>query len=164
MSPSRVALITGANRKDGLGYTVARQLSLQHNFIVLLGSRSLSSSLDETVKQLETDGAKHGVFPLQIDVASAESIQKAAKEVEERFGKLDVSVFFDLAVNIFGYQCHDDGACAIYCIGSGEQRCRGHIVLPCRTSQGVSQTPIKTYGPHKERFRRCFCCQYLWSR
>ncbi|EIM79904.1 NAD-P-binding protein [Stereum hirsutum FP-91666 SS1] len=91
-SPSRVALITGASRKDGLGYTVARQLSLQHNFTVLLGSRFLSPSLDEAFKQLETDGAKHGVFPLQIDVASAESVQKAAKEVEERFGRLDVLV------------------------------------------------------------------------
>lgn len=102
-SPSRIALITGANRKDGLGYTVARQLSLQHNFTVLLGSRSLSPSLDEAVKQLETDGAKHGVFPLQIDVASAECIQKAAKEVEERFGKLDVSLFDDLAADIYVY-------------------------------------------------------------
>lgn len=87
---AKIALITGANRTDGIGYAVARQLAVQHGFTVILGSRSLSSSLDAAVKQLETDGAKHGVHGLQIDIADDESIRKAAREVEAKFGRLDV--------------------------------------------------------------------------
>lgn len=89
MSP-KIALITGANRTDGIGYAAARQLAVQHGFTVILGSRSLSSSLDDAVKQLEADGAKNGVHTLQIDVADDESILKAVKEVETKFGRLDV--------------------------------------------------------------------------
>lgn len=85
-----IVLITGANRTDGIGYAAARQLALQHGFTVILGSRALSSSVDDAVKQLEKDGAKHGVHALQIDVASSDSVRKAAAEVAERFGRLDV--------------------------------------------------------------------------
>lgn len=85
-----IVLITGANRTDGIGYAAARQLALQHGFTVILGSRTLSPSLDEAVKQLENEGAKHGVHALQIDVASSESVKKAATEVAEKFGRLDV--------------------------------------------------------------------------
>lgn len=87
----KIALITGANRVDGIGYAAARQLALQHGFTVLLGSRHLSPMLDEAVKQLEKDGAKHGVHGIQIDVADDETIKSAVKEVEEKFGRLDVS-------------------------------------------------------------------------
>ncbi|EIM79892.1 NAD-P-binding protein [Stereum hirsutum FP-91666 SS1] len=87
-----IVLITGANRTDGIGYAAARQLALQHGFTVILGSRTLSPSLDEAVKQLENEGAKHGVHALQIDVASSESVKKAATEVAEKFGRLDVLV------------------------------------------------------------------------
>lgn len=64
---TKIALITGANRTDGIGYATARQLAVQHGFTIVLGSRSLSSALDGTVKRLEEDGAKNGVHGLQID-------------------------------------------------------------------------------------------------
>lgn len=87
---ARIALITGANRLDGIGFAAARQLALQHDFTVILGSRTLSASVNDAVKQLEADGAKHGVYPLQINITDDQSIKKAAKEVEDKFGKLDV--------------------------------------------------------------------------
>lgn len=93
---SRVVLITGANRIDGIGFAAARQLALQHGFTVLLGSRSMSSSLGDAVRQLKNDGAKNGVHPLQIDVASADSVRRTATEVEEKFGKLDVRLSYRL--------------------------------------------------------------------
>lgn len=89
---TKIALIAGANRTDGIGYATARQLAVHHGFTVLLGSRSRSSALDEAVKQLEKDGAKYGVHGLQIDLADDESIRRAAKEVEEKFGRLDASL------------------------------------------------------------------------
>lgn len=85
-----IALITGANRTDGIGYATARQLALQHGFAVILGSRTLSPAVDDAVKQLEKEGAKNGVHAVQIDVGSSDSVKKAAKEVSEKFGKLDV--------------------------------------------------------------------------
>lgn len=88
-----IVLITGANRTDGIGFAAARQLALQHGFTVILGSRTLSPSLGDAVKLLESDGAKHGVHALQIDVASSESVKKAAEEVAEKFGRLDVRRF-----------------------------------------------------------------------
>lgn len=87
---SRIALITGANRLDSIGYAAARQLALKHNFTIILGSRTLSASVYDAVKQLEGDGAKQGVYPLQINIVDDSSIKQAAKEVEEKFGRLDV--------------------------------------------------------------------------
>lgn len=92
MSTNKVALVTGANRTDGIGYAVAKQLALQHGFTVILGSRELSSLLDEAVRQLVADGAQHdGVHPLQIDMTNDETIRNAARAVEEKFKRLDVS-------------------------------------------------------------------------
>ncbi|EIM79897.1 NAD-P-binding protein [Stereum hirsutum FP-91666 SS1] len=87
-----IALITGANRTDGIGYAAARQLAIQHGFTVVLGSRTLSPALDAAAKQLEKEGAKNGVHVVQIDVGSSDSVKRAAKEVSEKFGKLDVLV------------------------------------------------------------------------
>lgn len=86
-----IALITGANRIDGIGYAAARQLAIQHGFTVILGSRTLSPAVDDAVRQLEKEGAKNGVHAVQIDVGSSDSVKRAAKEVSEKFGKLDVS-------------------------------------------------------------------------
>lgn len=49
------------------------------------------------MKQLESEGAKNGVHAVQIDVTSDDSIKAAAKEVEEKFGRLDVSCFLLLS-------------------------------------------------------------------
>lgn len=99
-----IVLITGANRTDGIGYAAARQLALQHGFTVILGSRTLSSSLDEAVKQLEKEGAKNGVHALQIDVASSESVKRAATEVAEKFGKLDVGDIYSFSESVTTYK------------------------------------------------------------
>lgn len=89
---SKIVLITGASHTDSIGYTAARQLALQYGFTILLGSRSspISPSVQNAVKQLESEGAKNGVHAVQIDVTSDESIKAAAKDVEEKFGRLDV--------------------------------------------------------------------------
>ena len=43
---------------------------------------------DDTTKELETRGGE--VLPLQVDVRSEEQVNRAAKEVGERFGRIDV--------------------------------------------------------------------------
>ncbi|WP_377273378.1 SDR family oxidoreductase [Peterkaempfera sp. SMS 1(5)a] len=82
----RICLVTGANR--GIGLEVCRQLGrLGHT--VLLTSRDPASARSRA-RELAADGLD--VQPLTLDVTDAECIGRAAREVERRFGRLDVLV------------------------------------------------------------------------
>jgi NAD(P)-dependent dehydrogenase (short-subunit alcohol dehydrogenase family) len=83
MSENTIALVTGANK--GLGRETVRRLAAL-GWTVLLGSRDAERGA-ATAAELEGT-----VEVLPIDVTSDESVQAAAKEVEERFGRLDVLV------------------------------------------------------------------------
>lgn len=82
-----VVLITGANK--GIGLEVARQLAGREKR-VLLGSRDKSRG-QAAVDLLRAEGLKE-VELIVIDVTSQESIDKAAAEIAERFGVLDVLI------------------------------------------------------------------------
>lgn len=90
MADRTLILITGANQ--GLGYYATQQLAAENKYHVLLGSRdpSKASSAIETLEKEGTD-VSH-IEPLQIDVTSDDSIFKAVKTVEEKYGKLDILV------------------------------------------------------------------------
>lgn len=79
----KVALITGANRSIGL--QVAKELS-NHGFIVLVGSRKLENA-EKAVAEIGQNA-----YPLQIDVTDQTTIAKAAEQVNEKFGRLDLLV------------------------------------------------------------------------
>jgi NAD(P)-dependent dehydrogenase (short-subunit alcohol dehydrogenase family) len=83
MTESTIALVTGANK--GIGATVVRRLAAL-GWTVLLGSRDLERGA-ETAQSIEGD-----VVVLGLDVTSDESVAAAAKEVAERYGRLDVLV------------------------------------------------------------------------
>jgi NAD(P)-dependent dehydrogenase (short-subunit alcohol dehydrogenase family) len=82
-----LVLITGANK--GIGFEVARQLA-GHGMHVLLGARDAGRG-QAAVEALKAQGLNE-VELLEIDVVSQESIEKAAADVTERFGKLDVLI------------------------------------------------------------------------
>lgn len=88
-SDKEIVLITGGN--GGIGLEVARQLARDHGkrFHVLIGCRNLSDG-ETAVKQLHEEGMGEGVEAIQIDITSEESLAAAAKQVGEKFGKLDV--------------------------------------------------------------------------
>ncbi|KAG8161003.1 hypothetical protein KVR01_009267 [Diaporthe batatas] len=89
-SDKDIVLITGGN--GGIGLEVARQLTRDHGkrFHVLVGCRSLSDG-EAAVKRLqEEDGVGEGVEAIQIDITSEESLAAAAKQVGDKFGRLDV--------------------------------------------------------------------------
>ena len=92
-----IVLITGAN--TGLGFELAKQLLRDHGdrFHVLIGCRTLFKG-EEAVKELYGQGLKN-CEALHIEVTEDDSIAKAAKTVEEKFGKLDV-----LHVNVRGQE------------------------------------------------------------
>ncbi|MGN6126347.1 MAG: SDR family NAD(P)-dependent oxidoreductase [Humibacter sp.] len=83
MTPSRLALITGANQ--GVGFQVAKEL-VGNGVTVLLGSRDLARG------QAAAEGIGEGAVPIQIDVTDTTSIADAARRIDEEFGRLDLLV------------------------------------------------------------------------
>lgn len=86
MEAQRVALITGANK--GIGFEVARQLGA-NKVRVLVGSRDGERGR-KAVTELSAEGIDANA--ITIDVTNQDSISAAAREVEQRIGKLDILV------------------------------------------------------------------------
>jgi len=82
----KIALITGANK--GIGFETARQLGKQ-DFTVLVGARDIQRGTSAVAALQAEDIDAHF---LQIDPTSSLSIMKAAQEVENKFGLLDVLI------------------------------------------------------------------------
>lgn len=78
----RVALVSGGNR--GIGLEVCRQLA-EVGLTVILGSR------DEEKGRRAAEGLG-GVVAHPLDVSDEASVQRLARFVEDRFGRLDVLV------------------------------------------------------------------------
>ncbi len=82
----KVALITGANR--GIGFETARQLGEQ-GIKVLIGARS-----EEKGKEAEATLKNEGIDAeyINIDVDNEATHATAAKEIEAKYGKLDILI------------------------------------------------------------------------
>ena len=84
---TKIALITGANR--GIGLETARQLGEQ-GYTVLVAARSLKKA-EDAVLELKKDGIERAVA-ITLDVGDDASVEAAAAEVTEKFGRLDALV------------------------------------------------------------------------
>ncbi|KAF3887273.1 MULTISPECIES: SDR family oxidoreductase [Nostocales] len=82
----KIALVTGANK--GLGFEISRQLA-KTGLTVLIGARDENKGA-ESAEKLQAEGLD--VQSIQINVTDISSVATAAKNIEERFGKLDVLV------------------------------------------------------------------------
>jgi NAD(P)-dependent dehydrogenase (short-subunit alcohol dehydrogenase family) len=82
----KIALVTGANR--GIGLETARQLA-QQGMYVLMGARNEAKG-KEAEGKLKAEGLD--VEFILLDVDDPKTHAKAAKTIEEKFGKLDVLV------------------------------------------------------------------------
>lgn len=82
----KIVLITGANK--GIGRATAERLSAL-GMTVLIGARRPDLG-DDTAAVLREAGGD--AYALTLDVTDAASVQAAAKQVEERFDRLDVLV------------------------------------------------------------------------
>ena len=86
MNPAEsVALVTGANK--GLGKEISRQLAAQGVF-VWMGARDRERG-ERAARELKGQGLK--VQYIALDVTDQNSIDQAANQVEEQFGRLDVA-------------------------------------------------------------------------
>lgn len=101
MHEEKIALVTGANK--GIGFEVVRQLARQ-NFRVFLGARNVEAGR-AAAEKLSAEGS---VTFLEIDVADAASILRAAQEFTSQTERLD------LLINNAGMMRDDDkGALSI---------------------------------------------------
>ncbi len=83
-----LALVTGVTRAEGLGYEIGRQLA-QKGMTVILTGRDLKK-VEALAAQLREQRLDVLAFPL--DVTNEESVTELAREVESRFGRLNVLV------------------------------------------------------------------------
>lgn len=86
MEHSKTALVTGANK--GIGRETARRLA-ELGMTVLIGARDRARGAAAVDALRETSRDVHLVL---LDVASEPSVARAAADVTERFGRLDVLV------------------------------------------------------------------------
>ena len=84
---TKIALITGANK--GIGFETARQLAKSGGVHVLLAARDRAKGVEAA---LTLQGEGLDVEALTLDVTAAASIAAAAKEVEQKFGRLDILI------------------------------------------------------------------------
>ncbi|MFD1470888.1 SDR family NAD(P)-dependent oxidoreductase [Companilactobacillus mishanensis] len=82
MNEKTITLVTGGNR--GMGLEIVRELA-KAGQTVILGSRNLSKG-QEAVKKLVDEGIQAGV--VELDVNNPESVVKAAKTIEDKYGYL----------------------------------------------------------------------------
>lgn len=82
----KVALVTGANK--GLGKEIARQLGAL-GYTVVLTSRDEAAGRAAAAELVDAGSDAHSI---QLDVTSADDIARVAREIDDRFGKLDVLV------------------------------------------------------------------------
>ncbi|WP_280251740.1 SDR family oxidoreductase [Nocardia abscessus] len=82
----KVALVTGANK--GIGRGAAEQLAAQ-GMVVLIGARDPWRGDEAAAALRAAGGAAHAVT---LDVTDRTTIAEAAKQIEQRFGHLDVLI------------------------------------------------------------------------
>lgn len=82
---TRIAVVTGGNK--GIGFETVRALA-RAGMTVLLGARDVERGT-AAVKELAGEG---DVRFLRLEVTDADSVARAAGEIESEFGRLDVLV------------------------------------------------------------------------
>src|SRR5437867_2787699 len=83
---SKIALVTGGNR--GLGFEIARRLA-QAGATVVIGSRDPQKGRQAAAR---LRGEALDAEAVTLDVDDESSIERAARELQERHGRLDVLV------------------------------------------------------------------------
>jgi NAD(P)-dependent dehydrogenase (short-subunit alcohol dehydrogenase family) len=85
-SNGKVALVTGANK--GIGFEMSRQLA-QQGLTAIVAARKIEAA-EAAATILKNEGLKAEAIAL--DINDSAQIQSAVREIENRFGKLDVLI------------------------------------------------------------------------
>ncbi|KAK4992702.1 hypothetical protein LTR66_006213 [Elasticomyces elasticus] len=86
----KAVLITGASR--GLGREAALAYAKAGASFIILAARSHLADLEKEVRSAATQNGRDApkTLSISVDITSLESVQAAAKKVEEAFGRLDI--------------------------------------------------------------------------
>ncbi|GAA5881616.1 hypothetical protein JCM3774_006496 [Rhodotorula dairenensis] len=84
-SQQTVYFVSGANRPNGLGFNLARQLASRPNSLVFAGARDAAKATDLATLARE----KENLVVVQLDTTSETDAKAAAEVVREKAGKLD---------------------------------------------------------------------------
>ncbi|MGF1575200.1 MAG: SDR family NAD(P)-dependent oxidoreductase [Cyanophyceae cyanobacterium] len=87
---SRVALVSGVSRAEGIGFEVCRQLA-DWDITVFLTSRRLESA-ERLAAQLTAEDPNRDVRAAVLDVSDVDTVTKLAVHIEQTFGKLDILI------------------------------------------------------------------------
>jgi NAD(P)-dependent dehydrogenase (short-subunit alcohol dehydrogenase family) len=88
MTTKQLALITGVGKQSGIGFETALQLAeLGYQVIITARKQYTADQLAGILAEEQLD-----IVPLALDVTNEEMVKTAAKQVDLRFGKLDVLI------------------------------------------------------------------------
>jgi NAD(P)-dependent dehydrogenase (short-subunit alcohol dehydrogenase family) len=87
---SKVALVTGVSRAEGIGFEVCRQLA-DREITVYLTARNLESA-ERLARGLKAEGTNRDVRAAPLDVTDDEQVKRLAEQIENAFGKLDILI------------------------------------------------------------------------
>ncbi len=134
MRNNKTALVTGANK--GIGFDVTRQL-VRQGYHVFLGARNAAAGR-AAVEKLKDDGE---ITFLEIDVADAASIGRAAEEFARTSDRLDV------LINNAGILLDEDKAALTITPDIFEQTVRTNTLGPWLVSQAFLPFLNKSDAP-----------------
>jgi len=97
---SRIAVVTGAGKKSGIGYEVCRQLAKAGMTVILTGRDG--AAVEERTHELKAQGLD--VLGRALDVTSASSVASLSAFLAESFGRVDVLVNNAPATSTYGEQ------------------------------------------------------------
>ncbi len=86
----KVAVITGAARKRGIGFAIARRLATEGVSVVISDIQSMESQLNESVSLLRDQGAR--VLPVFCDVTSEEDVTGLIDTTVKELGGVHILV------------------------------------------------------------------------
>lgn len=89
---SKIVLITGSN--TGIGFEIVKALAgSAQPYTILMGGRSLQKVQDAiSTVQNEISSSPSTLVPIQVDIESDDSIERALSEVQSKYGKVDVLI------------------------------------------------------------------------
>ncbi len=102
---SKVALVTGVSRTEGIGFEVCRQLA-DLEITVFLTARNLDTA-ERLAKQLMVEGPNRDVLSAPLDVTDEEQIKRLADRIEHTFGKFDILINNAAGVAPYGEKAAD---------------------------------------------------------
>ncbi len=97
---SKIALVTGVSRAEGIGFEVCRQLA-DREITVFLTTRNRDNA-DRLATCLKAGGTNRDVRAAQLDVTNEEHVKRLAEQIEHTFGKLDILINNAAGVSPYG--------------------------------------------------------------